>query len=69
MNSWFANSLVMLLFILIGGYFSASEIALVSLRERQVRRLAEDGKRGRAVARLWEDPGGRQCGAGRATAP
>jgi putative hemolysin len=56
MNSWFANSLVMLLFILIGGYFSASEIALVSLREGQVRRLAEAGKRGRAVARLWEDP-------------
>jgi putative hemolysin len=56
MNSWFANSLVMLLFILIGGYFSASEIALVSLREGQVRRLAEDSKRGRAVARLREDP-------------
>ncbi|MGH3897099.1 MAG: hemolysin family protein, partial [Pseudonocardiaceae bacterium] len=56
MSSWFASSLVILLFILIGGYFSASEIALVSLREGQVRRLAEDGKRGRAVARLREDP-------------
>jgi putative hemolysin len=56
MNSWFASSLIMLLFILIGGYFAASEIAVVSLREAQVRRLAEDGKRGRAVARLREDP-------------
>ncbi len=56
MNSWFVSSLVILLFVLIGGYFSASEIALVSLREGQVRRLAEDGKRGRAVARLLEDP-------------
>ncbi|MGH4008236.1 MAG: hemolysin family protein [Pseudonocardiaceae bacterium] len=56
MDSWFASSLVMLLFVLIGGYFAASEIALVSLREGQVRRLAEEGKRGRAVARLREDP-------------
>src|SRR5262245_38355626 len=56
MNSWLVNSLVTLLFILIGGYFSASEIALVSLREGQVRRLAEDGTRGRAVARLRGDP-------------
>lgn len=56
MDSWFINSLIMLLFILIGGYFAASEIALVSLREGQVRRLAEDGKGGRVVARLREDP-------------
>lgn len=56
MNSWFVSSLVILLFVLIGGYFAASEIALVSLREGQVRRLAEEGKRGRAVARLREDP-------------
>lgn len=47
---------MVLLFILIGGYFAASEIALVSLREGQARRLAEGGKRGRAAARLWEDP-------------
>src|SRR5581483_11844083 len=56
MDSWFTNSFIMLLFILVGGYFAASEIALVSLREGQVRRLAEDGKRGRVVARLREDP-------------
>jgi putative hemolysin len=56
MDSWFTNSFIMLLFILVGGYFAASEIALVSLREGQVRRLAEEGKRGRVVARLREDP-------------
>jgi putative hemolysin len=54
MSSPFASFLV-LLFVLIGGYFAASEIALVSLREGQVRRLAERGRRGRAVARLSED--------------
>jgi putative hemolysin len=56
MDSWFINSFIMLLFILAGGYFAASEIALVSLREGQIRRLAENGKRGRVVARLREDP-------------
>ncbi len=54
MSSPFASFLI-LLFVLIGGYFAASEIALVSLREGQVRRLAERGRRGRAVARLSED--------------
>ena len=53
-SSPFASFLV-LLFVLIGGYFAASEIALVSLREGQVRKLAERGRRGRAVARLSED--------------
>jgi hypothetical protein len=56
MNSWFVSSLLVVLFILIGGYFSASEIALISLREGQLRRLAEEGKRGRTVAHLREDP-------------
>ncbi|HEU0090413.1 MAG TPA: hemolysin family protein [Pseudonocardiaceae bacterium] len=56
MESWLLNSFLVLLFVLIGGYFAASEIALVSLRDAQVRRLAEQGKRGRAVARLREDP-------------
>lgn len=56
MNGWFTNSVLILLFVLIGGYFSASELALVSLREAQARRLAEQGRRGRAVARLLADP-------------
>ena len=51
-----ANIALVLLFILIGGFFAAAEIALVSLRESQVRRLAERGRRGARVARLARDP-------------
>jgi putative hemolysin len=47
---------VVLLFVLIGGFFAAAEMALVSLRESQVSRLAGRGGRGRAVARLHEHP-------------
>jgi putative hemolysin len=44
-----------LAFVLIGGVFAASEIALVSLRESQVQTMAEKGRRGRSVARLVAD--------------
>lgn len=44
------------LFICIGGVFSGAEMALVSLRESQVKALASRGKRGEAVARLTADP-------------
>ncbi|MEE6280688.1 hemolysin family protein [Georgenia sp. MJ170] len=40
------------LFILVGGVFAASEIALVSLRESQVRAMASTGRAGARVARL-----------------
>src|SRR3712207_411354 len=44
-------------FVLIGGAFSGAEIALVSLRESQVRAMAENGgRRGKAVQRLLSDP-------------
>ncbi|UPK76059.1 hemolysin family protein [Nocardioidaceae bacterium SCSIO 66511] len=43
-------------FIVIGGLFAAAEIALVSLREGQVRTLADRGRRGAAVARLASEP-------------
>jgi putative hemolysin len=48
--------LLVLLFVLIGGIFAASEIALVSLREGQVRALAGRGRRGARVAKLHGDP-------------
>jgi len=48
--------LVVLAFILIGGFFAAAEMALVSLREGQVRALAKRGKRGHRAARLAHDP-------------
>jgi putative hemolysin len=56
MSSGFLNAFLVLLFVLVGGFFAASEIALVSLREGQVQRLAEQGKRGHVVARLRQDP-------------
>jgi putative hemolysin len=51
-------SIVMVVaFVLIGGAFSGAEIALVSLRESQVRSMAENGgRRGKAVQRLLSDP-------------
>lgn len=42
-------------FVLLGGVFAASEIALVSLRDSQVRALAEKGGPGARVAKLTED--------------
>jgi putative hemolysin len=47
---------VVLLLIIIEGVFVAAEIALVSLRESQVRALADTGRRGQVVARLVADP-------------
>ena len=52
---WF-NIAVVLFFVLIGGFFAAAELALVSLRESQVQRLAEESKRGRRLAVLTADP-------------
>jgi len=47
---------VVLAIILIGGFFAAAEMALVSLREGQVRSLAKRGRRGQRAARLAHDP-------------
>jgi len=48
--------IMVVVFVLIGGAFSGAEIALVSLRESQVRSMAEHGRRGLAVQRLLSDP-------------
>ncbi|MGP4020250.1 hemolysin family protein [Saccharopolyspora sp. 5N708] len=55
MDSVAWNVALVLLFVLFGGYFAAAEIALVSLRESQVRKLAERDRRGARVAKLRED--------------
>ena len=47
---------IVLVIVCIGGFFSASEMALVSLREGQVRALARRGKRGQRAAKLASDP-------------
>jgi len=54
MTDILVSSGIIVLLILFGGLFVASEIALVSLRESQVKNLA--GKRGKRVARLAESP-------------
>ena len=57
MSDVWLNILMVVVFVLIGGAFSGAEIALVSLRESQVRALAESGgRRGQAVQRLLSDP-------------
>jgi putative hemolysin len=47
---------VVLLVVLIGGFFAGAEMALVSLREGQIRSLAQRGKRGQRAAKLAQDP-------------
>ncbi|HEV2536386.1 MAG TPA: hemolysin family protein [Streptosporangiaceae bacterium] len=48
--------IVVLVIICIGGFFAASEMALVSLREGQIRALGKRGRRGQKTARLAQDP-------------
>ena len=56
MDQIWINVLVVLFFVLLGGFFAAAELALVSLRENQVQRLAESSRRGRRLASLTADP-------------
>jgi putative hemolysin len=56
MTGTLASAAIVLALILIEALFVASELALVSLRDSQVRRLAERGRRGAAVAKLVSDP-------------
>jgi putative hemolysin len=54
-GTW-VDALLVLAFVLLGGCFAAAEIALVSLRESQVKALQERGPRGERLARLVADP-------------
>ncbi len=56
MSTTLADIALVAAFILVGGFFAAAEMALVSLREGQVRSLGERGRRGRRVALLHQDP-------------
>ena len=56
MSDVWLNIVMVFAFVLIGGAFSGAEIALVSLRESQVRALAETGRRGQALNKLLGDP-------------
>ncbi|HEV3067277.1 MAG TPA: hemolysin family protein, partial [Streptosporangiaceae bacterium] len=56
MNQVGWDVIVVLVILLVGGFFSGAEMALVSLREGQVRSLAQRGKRGQRAAKLAQDP-------------
>ena len=56
MNGVGWDILLVLAVILIGGFFAAAEMALVSLREGQVRALGRRGKRGQRTRELAQDP-------------
>lgn len=52
----FANLGLVLLFVLIGGVFAATELALVSLRESQLSSMERRSPRGARVAEVARDP-------------
>jgi putative hemolysin len=56
MNETVLNIVLILIFVLIGGVFAAAEMALVSLRESQLKALSHRGKRGETVARVAANP-------------
>ncbi len=50
------NIALVIVFVLIGGVFAATEMALVTLRESQVNAIAQRGRRGEKVASLARNP-------------
>jgi putative hemolysin len=50
------NIVLVLVFILIGGVFAATEMALVTLRDSQLNAIAQRGRRGEKVASLARNP-------------
>lgn len=50
------NAGLVLVFVLVGGVFAATELALVSLRESQINALERRGSRGARVASVARDP-------------
>ena len=56
LGSLFADLATVAGLILLAALFVAAEIALISLRESQIRQLASRGKRGARVAKLAENP-------------
>lgn len=57
MNGELVVSVVLVIvFVLVGGVFAATEMALVTLRESQINAIAQRGKRGKTVAGLARNP-------------
>jgi putative hemolysin len=51
-----SDLVIVLIIVLTGGFFAAAEMSLVSLREGQIRAIAQRGRRGQKAARLALDP-------------
>ncbi len=56
MSTYLTDSLLILVFVVIGGVFAAAEMSLVSLRDAQLKQLSGRGKRGAKLARLAANP-------------
>lgn len=56
MNPIVSDSLLIAVFIIVGGVFAAAEMALVSLRESQIKQLSGRGRRGQLVSELTSSP-------------
>ncbi len=56
MTDYISTAFLIAFFILLGGVFAASELALVSLRESQLAALERRGRRGRLVVKLARQP-------------
>ena len=56
MNPVLVSVLLVLILMIVGGLFVASELALLSLREGQIRALKSRGRRGAKVAELHTNP-------------
>lgn len=56
MGIW-GSFLLVLVFVIVGGIFAATEMALVSLRESQIRRMEKGSKSSKTVAGLARDSG------------
>ncbi|MEV5963301.1 hemolysin family protein [Kribbella sp. NPDC051952] len=56
MNDTLLNIVLILVFVMIGGVFAAAEMALVSLRESQLKSLSHRGRRGEIVAKVAANP-------------
>lgn len=56
LSQLFGNIAIVFALILLGALFVAAEIALISLRESQIKQLATKGKRGARVAHLTQNP-------------
>lgn len=52
------NLLIVFVFVLVNAFFSATEIAVITLNDNKIKRMAEDGHRGaKRVMRFIENPG------------